>query len=174
MPCGVARPIHLLHACIGIFPRDMYALLEPFDAFLIVWLRRRPAFPSRLPLNHLGQGNLMMMIKRLIALIALASSAATAQPQPGPDEGNIPAPNLFDGQIVCTNELPIMVPTPTVVPTGAMESELDTAIGMGTAGITDRVVLNAIGYVVPPGGGNCGQGRYPDRIYGRRQGLRRH
>ena len=71
----------------------------------------------------------MMIIKRLIALIALASSAALAQQQPG--DGNVPAPDLFDSQILCTSRLPSMVPTPTVVAMGAMESQLDTAIGMG-------------------------------------------
>ena len=97
----------------------------------------------------------MIIIKRLIALMALASSAALAQQQPG--DGNVPAPDLFDSQILCTSRLPSMPPTPTVVATGAMASELDTAIGMGNAAITRQAVLDALGYVVPPGGGNCGQ-----------------
>jgi len=89
-------------------------------------------------------------------LVALASSVALAQQHPG--DGNVPAPDLFDSQIVCTSRLPSDLPTPTVVAEGAMESELDTAIGMGTSRITDRVLLDAIGYVVPPDGSNCGQG----------------
>ena len=98
----------------------------------------------------------MRMIKRLIALIALASSAALAQERPG--DGNVPAPDLFDGQIQCSSRLPNMPPTPSVVAMGAMESDLDAAIGMGTARITGSVLVNALGYVVPPMGSNCGQG----------------
>ena len=97
-----------------------------------------------------------MMTKSPIALIALASSAALAQQ--GPGDGNIPAPNLFDSQILCTSRLPSMAPTPTLVATGAMESLLDTVIGMGDVRITDTDVLDALGYVVPPDGSNCGQG----------------
>ena len=97
-----------------------------------------------------------MMIKRLIALIALASSAALAQQQPG--DGNLPAPDLFDSQIQCSSRLPSMPPTPSVVAMGAMESDLDAAIGMGTSRITGSVLLNALGYVIPPMGNNCGQG----------------
>lgn len=97
-----------------------------------------------------------MIMKRLMALIALASSAALAQQQPG--DGNLPAPDLFDSQIVCTSALPPTVPTPTVVPMGDMESALDTAIGMGNVRITDPTVLNNLGYVIPARGSNCGQG----------------
>ena len=97
-----------------------------------------------------------MIIKRLMALIALASSAALAQQQPG--DGNLPAPDLFDSQIQCSSRLPSMPPTPSVVAMGDMESDLDAAIGMGTARITGTVLLNALGYVVPPMGSNCGQG----------------
>ena len=97
-----------------------------------------------------------MMIKRLMALIALASSAALAQQQPG--DGNLPAPDLFDSQIQCSSRLPSMPPTPSVVAMGDMESDLDTAIGMGTSRITGTVLLNALGYVIPPMGNNCGQG----------------
>ena len=96
-----------------------------------------------------------MMTKSPIALIALASSATLAQQ--GPGDGNIPAPNLFDSQILCTSRLPSMAPTPTLVATGDMDSVLDTAIGMGDTQITDEDVLDALGYVVPPDGSNCGQ-----------------
>ena len=98
----------------------------------------------------------MIIIKRPIALIALASSAALAQQQPG--DGNLPAPDLFDSQIQCSSRLPSMVPTPSVVAMGDMESDLDTAIGMGNVRITDQTLLNALGYVIPPMGSNCGQG----------------
>ena len=97
-----------------------------------------------------------MITKRLIALIALASPAALAQQQPG--DGNVPAPDLFDSQIVCTSRLPSMPPTPTVAAMGETQSDLDMAIGRGTAQITNTATLTALGYVVPPMGGNCGQG----------------
>ena len=97
-----------------------------------------------------------MIMKRLMALIALASSAALAQQQPG--DGNIPAPDLFDSQIVCSTQLPSTVPTPSVVPEGDMESALDTAIGMGNSRITGTTILNQLGYVIPTAGSNCGMG----------------
>ncbi len=96
-----------------------------------------------------------MKMNRLMALLALASSAALAQ-QPG--DGNVPAPDLFDSQIACSSRLPSTVPTPTVVPTDAMESALDAAIGMGNAQITGTLILNDLGYVIPSAGNNCGQG----------------
>ena len=98
----------------------------------------------------------MKIIYRLMALIALASTTALAQQQPG--DGNVPAPDLFDSQILCSTRLPSMPPTPTAVAEGDTESQLDTAIGMGSTRISDRAVLDALGYVIPPGGGNCGQG----------------
>ncbi len=61
-----------------------------------------------------------MIMKRPMALMALASSAALAQQQPG--TGNVSAPDLFDSQILCSTRLPSMVPMPTVVPMGAMAS----------------------------------------------------
>ena len=97
-----------------------------------------------------------MITKRLMALIALASSAALAQQQPG--DGNIPAPDLFDSQIVCSSNLPATVPTPTVAPKGATESALDRAIGMGNVQIVGTLIQNDLGYVLPSGGNNCGQG----------------
>ena len=99
-----------------------------------------------------------MITKRLMALIALASSAALAQDPRQPGDGNIPAPDLFDSQIVCSNALPPTVPTPTVIPEGAMESALDTAIGMGNVRITNPVVLRDLGFVIPAQGSNCGRG----------------
>ncbi len=92
----------------------------------------------------------------LSVLITLATSAVLAQQQPG--DGNIPAPDLFDSQIVCSSRLPSTVPTPTVVAKDAMESALDTAIGMGNVQITGGLILNDLGYVIPSAGSNCGQG----------------
>ena len=102
----------------------------------------------------------MTSIRIPIALIALASTAALAQQ--APDEGNIPAPDLFNDQILCSSSLPTMRPTPTRVLPGATDSVLDTAIGMGSTPITDRDVVNALGYVVPSAGSNCGQGENED------------
>ena len=101
-----------------------------------------------------------MIMKRLMALFALASPAALAQPLPS--DGNIPAPGLFDSQILCSSRLPSMAPMPTAVPAGATASQLDTAIGTGSGRITDQDVLDALGYVIPPGGSNCGQGADED------------
>ena len=100
-----------------------------------------------------------MNMKRLMALIALASPAALAQT---PSEGNIPAPGLFDSQILCSSQLPPMPPMPTNVPDGATASQLDTAIGMGSNVIVDDDVLDDLGFVIPPGGSNCGQGEGED------------
>ena len=58
--------------------------------------------------------------------------------------------------------LPSMPPTPTLVAMGDTASQLETAIGMGILRITDQAVLDALGYVVPPGGSNCGQGDAQD------------
>ena len=92
----------------------------------------------------------------------------TAGSGEAPGSGNIPAPDLFDDQIVCSSRLPDTTPTPTVVAPGAMESALDTAIGMGNVGITNPTVLNALGYVIPSAGRNCGQGigRLPFTVAG--------
>ena len=100
-----------------------------------------------------------MIIKRLMALTALASTAALAQQQQ-PGDGNVPAPDLFDDQIVCTSNLPGAgaLPTPTVAPKGATQSALDTAIGMGTSQITGSSILNDLGYVIPHQYSNCGMG----------------
>ncbi len=98
-----------------------------------------------------------MIMKRLLALIALASTAALAQQQPG--DGNVPAPNLFDSQVACTSQLPPTVPTPTVIAKGATESALDAAIGMGNSRIlSSNLIVNDLGYVIPSQGNNCGMG----------------
>ena len=107
-----------------------------------------------------------MVLKRLLvtALGALGLGALATGPALGqdPGEGNIPAPNLFDDQIACTMNLPMesvrAMNRLTVVPMGEMTSPLDTAIGMGDAPITEQATLDALGYVIPPDGNNCGQG----------------
>ena len=98
-----------------------------------------------------------MITKRLMALFALASTAALAQDPQQPGDGNVPAPDLFDSQLQCTNQLPPSRPTPSVVPMGAETSELDDAIGMGTTQIIGQIVTD-LGYVVPAMGNNCGAG----------------
>ena len=76
-------------------------------------------------------------------------------------DGNIPAPDLFNDQITCSMNVPGMNPMPTVTPMGAMTSPLTDAIGMGMSTIditaTDGIFVD-LGFVVPPGGGNCGKG----------------
>lgn len=93
-----------------------------------------------------------------IASMALASSIALAQNDPG--SGNIPAPGLFNSQITCSNNLPSadMRLTATQVAEGDTSSALDDAIGTGDAQITDQNLLNALGYVIPSAGNNCGLG----------------
>ena len=99
-----------------------------------------------------------MIMKRLMALVALASSAALAQQPQQPGDGNIPAPDLFDSQIACSAGLPSTVPTPSVAAMGETESALDTAIGMGNFQITNDLLLTNLGYSVPATVSNCGQG----------------
>ena len=104
----------------------------------------------------------LMVLKRLltVALGALglgALAAGTALGQIKPGDGNVPAPNIFDDQITCINNVPANPPRPSVVPEGAMVSPLDTAIGTGTTAVTDTGTLG-LGYVIPPGGSNCGVG----------------
>ena len=111
-----------------------------------------------------------MVLKRLLvtALGALglgALAAGTALAQQAPGAGNVPAPDLFDDQITCINNIPAAMdrPTTTVVPMGAMESPLDTAIGMGNVKLDSDntnigTVLTNIGYVIPAAGNNCGAG----------------
>ena len=113
----------------------------------------------------------LMVLKRLFAtalgalgLGALAAGSAFAQT---PGEGNIPAPNVYDDQITCSSNVPPTMgagaaPRPTAIPTGGMESPLDTAIGMGTTTIVDDGddatldIYNQLVYVIPPMGNNCG------------------
>ncbi len=116
-----------------------------------------------------------MILKRLLVTVlgalglgALAAGTASGQTA---GEGNIPAPDIFDDQITCTQLLPTVTGfnLPSTVPMGGMTSPLDDLIGMGTnelrAGdatfdaLTDGAEkLAGLGYVIPPMGMNCGAG----------------
>ncbi len=116
-----------------------------------------------------------MILKRMLAVAlgalglgALASGPAFGQ---APGSSNIPAPNVFDDQITCTQLLPSVMGNnlPSTVPMGGMTSPLDDIIGMGTnlleAGdtvfdaVTDAPAkLAGLGYVIPADNMNCGAG----------------
>ncbi len=116
-----------------------------------------------------------MILKRMLAaalgtlgLGALASGPAFGQ---APGSSNIPAPDIFDDQITCTQLLPPVegFNLPSTVPMGGMTSPLDDVIGMGMneltatdatiAALTDGPAkLAGLGYVIPPMGMNCGAG----------------
>ncbi|WP_428099648.1 YadA C-terminal domain-containing protein [Candidatus Rariloculus sp.] len=108
-----------------------------------------------------------MVLKRILmtalgalGMGALAAGSAFAQETPG--MGNIPAPDIFDDQITCSMNVPSMSPTPTVIPMGGMTSPLDdaikTLIDAEDPMATPLVDIEALGlgYVIPPGGNNCG------------------
>ena len=114
----------------------------------------------------------MMVLKRIfvttlgaLGLGALAAGTASGQGQ-GAGDGNIPAPDIFDDQITCSMNVPAMAPMPSQIPMGGMTSPLTDIIGMGvrelnTTDLTDAAHLQALmdlGYVIPPGGSNCGKG----------------
>ena len=141
------------------------------DARSIIRFRPVPTLARAASSHNPRQVNLIMTTKSPIVLIALASSAALAQQAPGPGDGNIPAPGLFDSQIVCSNSLPSMRPTPTRIEEGATASALDTAIGMGNARITDQDLLDDLRYMIPLAGSNCGQGATEDAFMTATQGA---
>ena len=102
-----------------------------------------------------------MVLKRFLTMAlgalglgALAAGTALGQ---AADDGNIPAPDIFDDQITCTMNVPSAkaTPTPTVIPMGGMTSKLDDLIDDGDERITDDIGL---GYVIPAMGANCGRG----------------
>ena len=122
--------------------------------------------------GHAMKRGTLMILKRLLAtalgalgLGALAAGPAFGQGQ-APGASNIPAPDIFDDQITCTQLLPSMAPTPTRVPRGGETSPLDDIIGMGTNQLNttdltdaaDQQTLMDLGYVIPPMGMNCGAG----------------
>ena len=115
-----------------------------------------------------------MVLKRLLVTTlgalgwgALVSGPAFSQ---APGSSNIPAPDIFDDQIACTQLLPTVegFNLPSMVPDGEETSPLDDIIGMGTnqlttAGIPATVAMGAeklagLGYVIPAVGMNCGSG----------------
>ena len=110
-----------------------------------------------------------MVLKRLLVttlgalgLGALAAGTASGQ---SAGSGNIPAPDIFDDQILCSMFVPSMTPTPTQLPRNAAPNAmttLDTLIGMGTVVIdtaaTGTGTYEDLGYVIPPTGMNCGLG----------------
>ena len=110
--------------------------------------------------GHAMKRGTLMFLKRtlLTALGALglgAFAAGTASAQ------QIPAPDIFDDQILCSTRVPSAMdtPMPSVIPMGADESPLDTLIGMGTAVIDPAAGTGLdLGYVIPADGNNCGSG----------------
>ena len=113
--------------------------------------------------GHAMKRGTLMFLKRILttALGALglgAFAAGTASAQ------QIPAPDIFDDQITCSMRVPSAMdtPTPSVIPMGSTMSTLDTLIGMGTVEIdttaTGMGTYEDLGYVIPPGGNNCGSG----------------
>ena len=119
-----------------------------------------------------------MILKRLLAtaLGALGLGALVSGPAFGqsPGSSNIPAPDIFDDQITCTQLLPSVMGfnLPSTVPMGGMTSPLDDIIGMGmntldedaTTGVgtvdatNGAAKLAGLGYVIPAGNMNCGAG----------------
>ncbi len=125
--------------------------------------------------GHLMKKGTLMILQRMLAtaLGALGLGALVSGPAFGqaPGSSNIPAPDVFDDQITCTQLLPTVsgFNLPSSVPRGGIASPLDDIIGMGTnlleAGDTvfDAVAdapakLAGLGYVIPPTNMNCGAG----------------
>ena len=115
-----------------------------------------------------------MVLKRLLvtALSALGWGALVSGPafSQAPGSSNIPAPDIFDDQIACTQLLPTVegFNLPSMVPDGGETSPLDDIIGMGTNQLTAADIpatvamgtekLEGLGYVIPAVGMNCGSG----------------
>ena len=119
-----------------------------------------------------------MVLKRLLvttlgalglgALVAGSAFGQTTPPAPG--DGNIPAPDLFDDQIACSMNVPVLmgansVPMPTMPPSGSMVSPLDellrASMGMGDPQTIDATATGTgtyedLIYIVPAAGNNCG------------------
>ena len=114
----------------------------------------------------MNRGTLMVLKRFLImALGALglgAFVAGSALAQDGPGSGNIPAPDLFDDLIECSSRLPLAMaipkPTKLVGTDDDATSLLDDAIGMGADQLEADFIGMSLGYVIPPGGNNCGSG----------------
>ena len=115
--------------------------------------------------GHAMNRGTLMVLKRLLvtALGALglgALAAGTALAQVTPDEGNIPAPNVFDDQIACSSVVPTMPPAPGTAEEG--DSDLDAAIAGGMAiendAGDDDDLFDQITYVFPSTMADCGGG----------------
>ena len=85
--------------------------------------------------GHLMKRGTLMVLKRFLtaALGALGLGALMSGTALADGEG-VPAPDLFNNQTACSERVPGAMAryTPTVIPKGAMASDLDNAIGMGT------------------------------------------
>ncbi len=100
---------------------------------------------------------------RIVTLAALGTVALTAGPafsQNGPGDGNIPAPDLFEDQIKCSENVPDMLPMPSVVDRKTMASALDgllrTPSRMPQMIIEDADLADLV-YIIPPDMANCGR-----------------
>ena len=127
---------------------------------------------QRLPENLMNRGTLMVLKRFLTAALgalglgALAAGPASAQ--------EIPAPDLFDGQVACSMNVP--TPPMYMAPTGSMAMTFGDAVtakvmsgmaievdAMGVPtdanGNTDAHLANIL-YVINPENSNCGAGTY--------------
>ena len=99
-----------------------------------------------------------MVLKRLLVTTlgalgmgALAAGPASAQ--------QIPAPNLFDGQVACSSNVPAGTANAalgTALGTVIMEGVKIAADGDGVPNAGSPVV--GLNYIIPPGNSNCGGG----------------
>ena len=120
--------------------------------------------------GHLMKRGTLMVLKRIVTMAlgamglgALAAGTASAQ--------EIPAPDLFDGQVACS----MNVPTPPTFMAGTTGNSMDMTFGAALArkvmsetaiALTDGVPsgddvhLADILYVIDPNNNNCGAGTY--------------
>ena len=105
-----------------------------------------------------------MVLKRLLVTTLGALGLGALAAGPAFAQGEIPPPDLFDGQVACSSN----------VPDGEADAALGTALGM-TIKAGDRIVLARdedsapipgnpggalmnLNYIIPPGNNNCGGG----------------
>ena len=114
--------------------------------------------------GHAMNRGTLMVLKRLLVtalgalgLGALAAGTASAQ---GADEGNIPAPNVFDDQIACSSVVPTMPPAPGTGDAGMTALDVAITEGMAIENDTgdDDDVFDQITYVFPSTMVDCGSG----------------
>ena len=104
-----------------------------------------------------------MVLKRLLVttlgalgLGALAAGPASAQ--------QVPAPNLFDGQVACSSNVPDGAadgPLATALAEAVMDGEMigsEDADNDPTTEPTYTMGLAGLNYIIPPGNNNCGAG----------------